>query len=227
VLNLFKSDKAPYIFGILVTIIGWHVTQIGNEVTNTQAVTYRIDIDRQTGAVVATIRNVSRTKSLTKATFSLACPNGVDCLAPLRPLREGETAVYGEVRPVAPNATAAEPAPGNSAASMGITNTIAAGGQYEMVAQLTRPDSQLEFFFVPDESRPLDILLYRSNSITGFLVENYFRLVIISLVIFVGLLIASMMFNVRATRRLAVVVEGKTADPETSESRHLEEGDNG
>jgi hypothetical protein len=214
-MNIFSSDKAPYIFGLLVTVIGWHVTQIGNEVTKTQSVTYRLNVDHRTGGVAVLVRNVSRTRSLVKATFSLDCPGGVDCLAPLREQASGEEAVYAEVLPIAPNNLAPSPAPQQSAASATVVNTVAAGGRYEIVARLAAPpgprarrnpivawlapaDPPVEFFFTPDPERPLDILLYDSRSITGFLVENYFRIVVASLFLFAGLLIFSIGSNLRS-----------------------------
>lgn len=197
-MNIFRSDKAPYILGLLVTVISWHVSQIGNEVTKTQAVTYRLDINPKSGEVVALVRNVSRTKPLVRATFSIACAGGVNCLAPLRPPTRGEDPVYGEVRPVAPHATAADVVEGgNEPYAVSVVNSLAPGGQYEILAQHARRDVPLEFFFIPDQGRPLDILIYDSKSITGFLVENYFRMLIVSLLLLSGLLIASIAVSVR------------------------------
>lgn len=214
-MNVFKSDKAPYILGLLVTVIGWHVTQIGNEVTKTQAVTYRLDVDPRTREIVVLIRNVSRTKSLVRATFSLDCPRAINCLEPLYTPEEGEDPVYGVVRAIAPNALAPASPPPSSAASVALINTVAAGGRYEIVARLARYhrrffrahplapwfeiyDPQIEFFFTPDPNRPLDILIYDSRSITGFLVENYFRILIVSFFLFAGLLLYSIASNLRS-----------------------------
>lgn len=191
-MDLFKSDKAPYILGLLVTVISWHVSQFVNEITQTRAVSYSVSINPKTHDVVAEIRNVSRTKSLVNAQFQLACEDGRDCLAPIRTPGRGEVPVHGEVRSIAPNFVHAR-AVSDEARGVTFVSTVAAGGGYDITARLVGPDYGVQFYFLPDPENPLDIYIYDRHSMLGFLVQNYLLILVIScvaclllLVIFLG-----------------------------------------
>lgn len=191
-MDIFKSEKAPYILGLLVTVISWHVSQLVNEITQTRAVSYSVSINPKTHDVVAKIRNVSRTKSLVNAQFQLACEEGSDCLVPIRTPEAGEVPVYGEVRPIPPNFVRARPV-GNAARGVSFVSTVAAGGGYDIAARLVGRNSRVQFYFLPDPENPLDIYIYNRNSMLGFLVQNYLLILVISclaclllLVIFLG-----------------------------------------
>lgn len=196
-MNIFTSDKAPYVLGLLVTIIGWHVSRFVDEVTKTQAVSYNLEVNWDTREVVALIRNVSRTKSLVNATFSIACINGEDCLDPLYPPAAGEEPVYGDIRSFPPNSVHPEPR-ANSARSIAFRATVAAGGQYAIAGRLARRDSAVEFYFIPDQERPLDIFIYNRRTVMGLLVENYLLIMISSFLFFMITLIYSIGSSLRS-----------------------------
>ena len=196
--NIFYHDKAPYVLVLLVSVLSWHLTQIGSEITRTQAVTYRLDIDRQTGEVVTLIRNVSRAKSIVGATFSISCAEVDECFAPIREPGPGEEPVYGEARKIAPTGPAVDVDDRMSTAGEVMwTSTVPPGGRYEILARLDRPDANIEFFFTPTAANTIDILVYDSRTPTGFLVENYFKILVGSLVVFAVLLAASVIANMR------------------------------
>lgn len=198
-MKILTSDKAPFVLGLLVTIIGWHVSQFVAEITKTQAVSYNLQVDRETRDVVASIRNVSRTKSLVNATFSIACANGENCLVPLYPPEAEAEPVYGGIRSFAPNSVHPEPRR-NSARSIAFRATIAAGGRFAIVGRLARPDARAEFFFIPDQQRPLDIYIYDRNTVMGFLVENYLLILLVSFLFFTIALMYSILFGLRSNR---------------------------
>lgn len=210
-LDVFKSDKAPYVLGLLVTVIGWHVSQFVSEIQRTQAVSYSLSIDPETREVVAEIRNVSRTKSLINATFSLACRGGAHCLAPLEPPEPGETPDYGRIRSFPPNSV--HPAPRyNEPSAITFTSTVAAGGRYAIIGRAARADAPIEFYYVPDSNRPLDIFIYRRNTVTGFLVENYLRMLVISFLLCLAALIFSIILSYRAAPVQGSAPEGERID---------------
>lgn len=199
-MHIFLSDKVPYVVGLLMAIIGWHVSQIVNEISSTRAVSYSVEVNSRTGDVLAHIENVSRTKSLVNARFAIACASGTACFEPLQPAEEGEDPVYGDLRPVPPNFPA-EAQRIDSAMSIQYRNTIAAGGEFHIVGRLISPDMPVNFYFIPDPANPLDIFIYDKNSLTGFLVENYLGILASSLLATVAILIASLIYRARVEAR--------------------------
>ena len=199
-MNIFTSDKVPFVLGLLVTVIGWHVSQFVAEITKTQAVSYNLSTDRKTGDIVASIRNVSRTKSLVNATFSIACVNGKNCLVPLYPPEPGAEPEYGDIRSFPPNSVHPDPV-SNTARSISFRATVAAGGRYAIVGRLAQPAAEAEFFFIPDQDRPLDIFIYDRNSAMGFLVENYLLILLFSFLFFLIALVYSILLGLRRSER--------------------------
>ena len=232
-MNIFKSDKAPYIFGLLLTVLGWHVSQFVTEITRTQAVSYSVRIDPGTREVVAEIRNVSRTKSLINATFSLSCRGGANCLVPIETPEPGSDPEYGTIRTFPPNGVQPTPVT-DEPHGVAFRGTVAAGGRYAIVARAARTDAPINFYYVPDPDRPLDIFIYRRNTVTGFLVENYLRLLVVSFALCLLALLASIVFTVRRGRGDAPVpannpgegpgtaTEAKPATPSDAQARNLE-----
>lgn len=200
-MDIFRSEKAPYVLGLLVTVIGWHVSQLVNEITNTQAVSYSVHVNRHTREVSALIRNVSRAKSLIDVTFMLECADAESCFEPLDPPLPNEEPIYGSIEAIEPNATTRQLVL-DSPIQLRFTNTVAAGGRYRIMGRLapSHADAEVRFFFIPEEDRqrrPLDIYLYRRNTVTGLFVENYLLILGISLVLCILALVYSL---VRGTR---------------------------
>ena len=198
-MNIFRFDKAPYVLGLLVTVIGWHISQLVNEISTTQAVSYSLDVDRQTREVSALIRNVSRTKSLIDATFSLECADAASCFEPFYEPATGELPTYGKIESIAPNAGSRQNLL-DSPIFVQATNTVAAGGRYRIRARLanSHADAKVNFFFIPNpdpNQRPLDIYLYKRDTIGGLFVENYLGILGISLVFCVIALIYSLIWG--------------------------------
>ena len=218
-MNIFKSDKAPYIFGLLLTVLGWHVSQFVREITSTQAVSYSVTIDPQTREVIAEIRNVSRTKSLINATFSLACRSGAHCLVPIETPEPGSPPEYGAIRTYPPNAVQPTTVT-NQPHGVSFRSTVAAGGVYAIVARVNAADAPLDFYYLPDAARPLDIFIYRRSTVTGFLVENYLRVLVGSFVICLIATLLSIWYSMKLARSEASSPEsagagdasGKTGD---------------
>jgi len=186
-MNIFKSDKAPYVLGLLVTVIGWHVSQIVNEIRSIQAVSYSVGINRKTGDVTALVRNVSRTRSLAGAIFSLECDNGESCFEALDPFEEGETPVYGSVEAIPPHALTRQ-VRRDSASSIMFTNTVAPDGRYRIVGKLasSHRHAEVNFFYIPipnRDGRPLDIYVYNRDTLRGVVIENYLGLLGVSLLL--------------------------------------------
>jgi hypothetical protein len=193
-MDIFRSEKAPYILGLLITIIGWHITQIANEISRTQAVSYSVDVNRTTRDVSAHIRNVSRTKSLVDVTFALECEGAARCFEPLRPAAVPEDEEFGRIQAIAPNATSRQDVQGSRIRILA-TNTVAAGGEFLIRGRLADSNSRVNLFYFPNpdpEQRPLDIYLYNRDTPGGLFVENYLGILGFSLVLCVVFLIYSL-----------------------------------
>jgi hypothetical protein len=64
-----------------------------------------------------------------------------------------------------------------------IKTTLAAGGALEFGAALSRPDARPKFLYVPDEAKPLDIYVFDGHTWRGWLIENYYDIVLLSFAI--------------------------------------------
>lgn len=191
-MHIFLSDKVPYIVGLLVAVIGWQISQLVTMITSTRAVAYELSIDRSSGEVTARIKNVSRTKSLENVTFAISCTE--PCFAPRVAAQPNVAATYGNIRAVPPNLPVVTERR-DSAMSILYTNTVAAGGEFNIIGRLVRPETRVNFYFIPARTRPLDIYIYDAASLTGFVVENYLGILILFLCLTVGLLAASVIIG--------------------------------
>lgn len=197
-MDIFRSDKAPYVIGLLVTILGWHISQLADDVRSAHAVTYSVHIHSAQRTVVARIHNVSKTKSLPNVTFSLACSGTQRCL-------DAKTAF---INVEAPNGLAgSEFIPSDGALLM--VTTLAAGGRLEIGAGLRAGTSPPKLIFVPDPAKPLDIYLMESASVRGFIVEYYVEIVFVSFLLLLALLVALAIGNYRAGKVPAPAQEGR------------------
>jgi hypothetical protein len=209
-MNIFTSDKAPYVVGLLATILGWHVSQLAEEVRSTRAVAYSVAFDTDDRTITATIENVSKTKSLVEAEFALACGSGKSCLLlqPAPPQQKARR--YGFVRVAPPNAPSATQFTVNDPREISIKTTLAAGGRLEFGGTLERDAPIPSFFFKPDAQKPLDIYLYEAGSPIGVVVRNYFTIILISFIVLLAILMAIVIgrFPLRVGRWLSAV-DGK------------------
>lgn len=171
-MDWLRAEKVPYAIGFLITLLGWHVTQLADEIRNTRSVGYRIE--EQAGSVlVVSIHNVSKSKSVADATFALACPKAAACMA------------GGTVEIVVTPPTAGPAQPTRSDEFVAITTTLAADGRVGFRVARKPGQPSPSFFYVPNSEKPIDIFVFNARSLRGFVIEHYLQLVLAS---FLGLL---------------------------------------
>ena len=181
-MGMQPGGNAPsYIVGLLATLLGWHLSELADDIRSTRAVSYRIERP-EPGRIVAEVHNVSKTRSLVEVDFALACPGRDPCVAP-------DTHRVEVHPPNAPGATTIHSGP----RAVLITTTLAAGGRLEFGAALSDKGVAPRFLFVPSETNPLDIYVFDAASPRGFVVENYFEIILASFALlsiaFVALLV--------------------------------------
>lgn len=176
-----RSDKAPYIVGFLITLLGWHIAQLVEDIRSAKSVTYSVSVDGSPARVTAHLRNVSKTSAVVSAHFVLACARDVDCLVPNTP----------GVVVKAPHLIDASDIE-SSSDSMEITTSLAAGSALSFSAQLSGSGSPPNFYFVPKAENTLDIYMIERWSVRGVLVENQFAILGWSFLALILLLLAAL-----------------------------------
>lgn len=177
-MGILAADKAPYVIVLLLSLLGWHVAQLTDEIRSTRAVSY--DVQTSDDEIRVKVHNVSRRQSVGNATFVIQCPREREiCLAP----GSGRAII---VPPTAVQATAI----GNDGNYAEFRVTLAAGGSVEFRARREHGQSVPLFLFIPDSERPLDVYIYDANTVMGFLVANFTELVVASFLFFLVLLVA-------------------------------------
>jgi hypothetical protein len=195
-MDILRHDKAPYIVALLVSVLGWHIAQLTDDIRSTRSVLYTIETDVKSRQITALVHNVSKTHSLKQARFSLACLPGQACLMP-NTQRLNVYPPNGAMAGIESDPTAVT-----------ITATMPADGRIDFGATLSRDGSLPKFVFVPDEENVIDIYVFEGGGIRGFLVENYFSIILISFLLLLALLLLIMGALLRRRPATEEVQEG-------------------
>jgi hypothetical protein len=192
---MLTSDKAPYIVALLVTVLGWHVSQLTEGIRAGHAVGYQVAYDETSKSVRAEVRNSSRTKPIVGARFALVCKRTGGCFESLNGLA-GDSAIYGWKKVLPPTADLTEIEP-ESRDQIEAVTTLAAGGVLVFGGKTPFGRGSFEFYFKPDPdaNQSLDLYIYRSDSIQGFFIENYFLIVLASLAFLLFLFVIAMTYT--------------------------------
>ena len=177
-MNIFRSDKAPYIVGLLVTLLGWHIAQLVEDLRSAKSLTYSVSVEGHPGRVTAYLRNVSKTNAIVGARFTLACAPDVSCL-----VADTQKVVVQEPHLI----TASDII--SASDSIQVETSLAAGAALSFGAQLSGRGSDPKFYFMPGAENTLDIYLIKRWSVRGVLVENQFAILFTSFVILIILLV--------------------------------------
>lgn len=164
-MDILRSDKAPYVVALLVSLLGWHLAQLTDDIRSTRSVLYSVNSNSSSGKITALVHNVSKTHSLKAGRFSLACLPNESCFA----ANSEETKVHP------PNGAKVEVFPDSTAIT--IVASLPAGGKITFGGRLRDKGRQPRFLFVPDEENMIDIYVFDGDGIRGFLVRNYFGLI--------------------------------------------------
>jgi len=124
----------PYVLAIIVSALGWQLTQISAEIASTRAASYRITIDEDARTAELRLKNISRSQPIEQLTFSLVCREKGECFTKDR--ADGQTGNYARFKAVAPVAPTGSNIVSANAELVTFTLTIPAGGSIKLVTYL-------------------------------------------------------------------------------------------
>jgi hypothetical protein len=180
---MLSEERATFIFGLFLTALGWHFSQITDEIRSSQAVSYEarpiVELDPATRkretALVVTIENISKEKAVRHASFSLICTKRGAKLC----IKDNSLRIIAVPPTLSPEPISdAEIDPRTE---VEIDATIAAGGMVSFKVWCDRTCPML--YFIPDNDKPLDLLMIERRSLRGFFATNYFLIVLGSFIV--------------------------------------------
>lgn len=182
---MLSSSSAPFVIALLVSALGWQISQISEDIRQTRAISYAISVDETKETALLTISNVSREKAVKELTFSLVCEDQGDCFNKQHPDAPNAFAQIKAVRPFAPSVRFSHPA----ADKIDIVATIPAGSAISLLAYLVDGSKRPVMFYVPDADDPEDLFILRGDEAFGFAIVHYNDIMIWSFAIMLGVLV--------------------------------------
>ncbi len=193
-MNFFQMTSAPYFLAILISVMGWQLNTIFNEVISANAAAYGVTTDASQKSVTLRLQNLSQKKSLKDLRFSLVCREEGPCFGPADEAQRGSDLAYVIAHsPVAPTETRFV---SRSAEAVTFETTLPAGSMVEIVARSASADSNFIFYYLPDSDHIVEIYLLREDSVFGYFLTNYINIIIISLAVAASLLGAWILIGV-------------------------------
>src|SRR5690348_3793145 len=138
------DEKWPFAVAFVLSLLGWHITQLVEEVRSSVTVLYSINIDEAKQLYTVRLENASRKKSVSNVRFLIQCPGSTACL--------DAAAKATDIIEVPPTYSSGSPLIDDN--SMQIKLNIAAGGAFGMRAKLRQGAPRPEFYFVLAPENP-------------------------------------------------------------------------
>lgn len=175
-MNPLRDDKAPYILGLLATLLGWQVNRVAEDVRATLSVAYWLEETDGANRTLV-VENVSRQKSVTGMTFALVCQQP-HCIVRDSSRLEGSppTWTQGDMPEELPEIQPDEQS--TDVSQVKVTTTIAAGGKVLLIYRAVKGQSDPTFYFIPDKNKALDIYVLKGDNLKGWAIRNYFNIVV-------------------------------------------------
>lgn len=197
-----RDEKWPFIVGFILSLLGWHIAQLTDEIRSGTTVLYTVQVNEPARLFTVSIENISKQKSVSGVTFLVQCRGGVDCI--------DSSSTATRIIDVPPTYSSGSPLIDDIEMRMRLS--IAAGGRFGMQAKLRAGTPHPEFYLVltpASESgeTPTDIYVLNSASLRGWFVQNYVPIVATSFLVFLAAFAALMLWMASA-RRLAQALAG-------------------
>lgn len=197
-MELLRSSSAPFVIAALLSILGWHIGTLTEEIRETRSVVYDVEDRGLNRKIAASVTNVSKSQMLERANFALVCEDLEPCLD----YKSRDVVFYP------PTATDSINLAGNDSI-LGFTIDLAAGGRIG-VSATRKTGAKVHFVFFPkglplaevqpiedaaappsvpedeadvekdDETDTKDIYVLDSDTWRGWVVLNYFNIVLSS-----------------------------------------------
>lgn len=161
------DEKWPFAVAFLLSLLGWHITQLTDEVRSAITVLYSVEIDEANRLYTVRLENASRKRSISDVRFLIQCEGSSACLDP--------TAQATDIIDVPPTYSAGSPLIDSN--SMQINLNIAAGGEFGMRAKMLPGTPPPKFYFVLSSEKPSDIFILDATTLRGRFVAHYTSIV--------------------------------------------------
>lgn len=171
----FSADKAPYAVALLVSALGWAFATLHGGLQDSLVATYQVD--RRDAEVVATITNLSKTKSIGPVSFMLACEKQRPCLA-----ENGQTASFVMIPPTG-LAGGLNEFRNPSDVSTEFTVALPPGGSVAARAR-TSNKTPVVLLMTPTADKPEAIYLLSSRSPVAWFIHRYYLLALAATTLF-------------------------------------------
>lgn len=189
-MNIFQMTATPYVLTLLVSVLGWQLNTISNEITSANAASYGISVDAESKTVSLNVKNLSRKHTLKDIKFSIVCRAEGACFGPADPTRSGSDLAHIVAHaPVAPTETVFVR---RAVDEVSAKSTLPAGSKVEIVAKYISETPDFILYYLPDKENNIELYLLEQSSLFGWFVSNYIIIILISAV-FVAFLIISWM----------------------------------
>ena len=80
------DEKWPFAVAFLLSLLGWHITQLTDEVRSAITVLYSVEIDEANRLYTVRLENASRKRSISDVRFLIQCEGSSACLDPTAPI---------------------------------------------------------------------------------------------------------------------------------------------
>lgn len=176
------DEKWPFVIGLVLSLTGWQITQLVDEVRLAATVLYSTNFNHEKHLFIVDIENASTQKSVSGVRFLIQCGGGNECIDPAAE----ET---GKID--APPTYGAEDISKDKNAYR-VKTSLAAGGALRLSAKTTGKTPPKFYLSLPLSNAP-DIYILDKNTLRGWLVSNYIVILCVSFsttfVVFVLLLL--------------------------------------
>lgn len=178
-MNLLTAEKFPAVLALFVTIVGFYVSTVAEQIRSQAAVSYLLT-QRPSGVTTLQLKNISREQVVRKAIFQLSClPLVPDCLAFIDEHPENpKYYVIDRAPPVAPSNARVR----SNSMTARLEATLVPGAVVSLSVRLSETaldkGIEVEFYYTPDRNAPEAILLLGARSLTARFVDGYLNVMI-------------------------------------------------
>jgi len=172
-----KIDPIPYVLAIVVSALGWQLTNISSEISKTLSLSYNVEVNKSKNIATLHLKNISKGKSVKSLEFSLVCRETSDCF---RNVGSNNDQEYAELIAVPPVGTSATEMKVNSNSTISFKTSLPAGGSVKILTNLVDYENDILFYYTPSEEIPDNISLFGNQSLMAILTENYIKFLVSS-----------------------------------------------
>lgn len=195
-MNPFKDDKAPYVVALLLGALGWHASQITDQIREARSVSYDVNDDGPQALQTIHLENISSDKYLSDLDFEVNCQFDEECI---------DTKQIS-AKAVAP--TVIEPKVKVSPTDAGFSLYLPANSAIDIVVGVRAGQHFPRFHYTPKPGLQDGIVLLPANSWRVFVAKNYLKIITYSFIMIAAVLLLALYFSMVAEPSGATTQKG-------------------